>query len=105
MNNINLPMIVIVLLSALATMIPRFLPYFSSAIKKIPKVITNKLKLLPIAALGALIFPFSILDFNPVWIASTIGVLVAFLLGYLKFNMIISILFSVIATYFILMII
>ncbi len=105
MNNINLPMIVIVLLSALATMIPRFLPYFSSAIKKIPQAITNKLKLLPIAALGALIFPFSILDFNPVWIASAAGVLIAFVLGYFKFNMIISILFSVIATYFILMII
>lgn len=104
MNNINLPMIVIVLLASLATMIPRFLPYFSPMIKKIPKAISQRLKILPIAALGALIFPFAILDFNPNWIASLTGVAIAFILGYMKFNMIVSILFSVIATYSLLMI-
>jgi len=104
MNNIHLPMIIIVLVGSIATMIPRFLPYFTPLIKKIPKVITDKLKILPIAALGALIFPFSILDFNPVWLASLVGVAIAFLFGYLRFNMIVSILFSVIATYLLLMV-
>lgn len=104
MNNINLPMIIIVIIASIATLIPRFLPYFSPIINKIPKKISEKLKILPIAALGALIFPFSIIDFYPTWIASCIGVLVAFIFGYLKFNMIISIFFSVIATYLLLMI-
>ena len=97
-------MIIIVLVASLATMIPRFLPYFTPLIKKIPKVISDKLKILPIAALGALIFPFSITDFSPAWLASVVGVSIAFLFGYLRFNMIVSILFSVIATYLLLMV-
>jgi len=97
-------MIIIILIASVATLLPRFIPYFSPIINKIPEKIKEKLKILPIAALGALIFPFSLIDFNPLWIASLVGVLIAFLLGYLKFNMIISIIFSVIATYLLLMI-
>jgi branched-subunit amino acid transport protein len=104
MNNTQLPMIIIVFIAAIATMIPRFIPYFTPIINKIPKVITDKLKILPIAALGALIFPFSIIDFNPTWIAAVTGIVVAFIFGYLRFNMIVSILFSVVATYLLLMI-
>lgn len=104
MFNINLPMIVIVLIASIATMIPRFIPYFSPLINKIPKTIQEKLKILPIAALGALIFPFALIDFNPLWIAGLIGVVIAFISGYLRFNMIVSILFSVVATYLLLMI-
>ncbi len=102
MFNINLPMIIIVLAGSIATMIPRFIPYFTPIIDKVPKKIKEMLKILPIAALGALIFPFSIIDFNPLWIAGLSGVIIAFILGYLRLNMIISILSSVIITYILL---
>ncbi|MGD1822766.1 MAG: AzlD domain-containing protein [Pleomorphochaeta sp.] len=103
MFNINLPMITIILIASIATMIPRFIPYFTPLIDKIPNSIKEMLKILPIAALGALIFPFCLIDFNPLWIAGLIGVLIAFIFGYLRFNMIISIILSVVATYLLLM--
>ncbi len=102
MFNINLPMIIIVFIASLATMIPRFIPYFTPLIDKVPNKIKEMLKILPIAALGALIFPFSIIDFNPLWIAGLCGVIIAFVLGYLRLNMIISIFASVIVTYILL---
>jgi len=104
MFNINLPMLVIVIIASIATLIPRFIPYFTPLIDKIPNYIKEMLSILPIAALGALIFPFALIDFNPNWIAGLIGVIIAFIFGYLRFNMIVSILLSVVATYLILMI-
>jgi branched-subunit amino acid transport protein len=96
--------ILIVFVASIATMIPRFLPYFSKSINKLPQSIKDKLELLPVAALGALIFPFAILDFPTVWYAGLSGVGAAFLLGYLKKSMIVSILASIIVTYAILVI-
>lgn len=93
--------ILIVVLASIATMIPRFIPYFSKSINKIPESIKEKLELLPIAALGALIFPFAILDFPDIWFAGVLGVVAAFILGYLKQSMIVSIIASVIVTFLI----
>lgn len=102
MFNINLPMILIIIIASIATLIPRFIPYFTPVIDKLPQKIKEMLKILPIAALGALIFPFSIMDFNPLWIAGLLGVIIAFVLGYLRLNMIISIVSSVLVTYILL---
>jgi branched-subunit amino acid transport protein len=96
--------LLLVFVVSFATMIPRFLPYFSKTINKLPQSIKDKLELLPVAALGALIFPFAILDFPNVWYAGLCGVAAAFLLGYLKQNMIVSIIASIIITYGILII-
>lgn len=96
--------LIIVIVASIATMIPRFLPYFSKSINKLPDSIKDKMELLPVSALGALIFPFAILDFPTVWYAGLCGVGAAFLLGYLKQSMIVSIIASIIVTYLVLII-
>lgn len=92
--------IVIVLVASIATLIPRFLPYFSKSVNNLPYFIKSKLELLPVAALGSLIFPYAILDFHTIWYAGLCGVFAAFLLGYLGKSMIVSILASISVTYF-----
>lgn len=104
MNSEPKSIMLVVLVSAIATAIPRFIPYFSKSINKLPDWVTEKLALLPIAALGALIFPFVILDFPTVWFAGLCGVGAAFFLGFLKQNMIVSIIASIMVTYAILII-
>lgn len=99
MNNTPQSILIVVFTASIATMIPRFIPYFSKKINCLPSSIKKKLSLLPIAALGALIFPYTILDFSSIWYAGLLGVIAAFILGYLRFNMIISILASIIVTY------
>ncbi|MBK5200461.1 MAG: AzlD domain-containing protein [Spirochaetaceae bacterium] len=96
--------IVIVLVAAIATLIPRFLPYFSKSANNLPYFIKSKLELLPVAALGALIFPYAILDFHTIWYAGLCGVIASFILGYLKRSMIVSILASIVVTYLFLVI-
>lgn len=96
--------ILIVLVASIATMIPRFIPYFSKSINKLPDSVKDKLELLPISALGALIFPFTILDFHVIWYAGLLGVIAAFILGYFKQSMIVSIIASIIVTYTVLII-
>lgn len=96
--------IIIIMVASIATIIPRFLPYFSKSINNLPDFIKDKLELLPVSALGALIFPYAILDFNSVWYAGLLGVIAAFILGYLKQSMIVSIIASIIITYFFLVI-
>lgn len=91
--------IIVVIVASIATMIPRFLPYFSKKINSLPSSIKTKLSLLPISALGALIFPYAILDFHEIWYAGLLGVTAAFILGYLRLNMIVSILASILVTY------
>jgi branched-subunit amino acid transport protein len=91
--------ILIVLVAAIATLIPRFLPYFSKSVNNLPPFIKGKLELLPVSALGALIFPFAILDFHSIWYAGLCGVIVAFILGFFKQSMIVSIIASIVVTY------
>ncbi|MFA7109043.1 MAG: AzlD domain-containing protein [Sphaerochaetaceae bacterium] len=95
----NLPMYLIVLVAGVATMIPRFIPFYLSFLNKVPPFVKKCMKLLPVTAIGALIFPYTILDFFPVWYAGLLGVLAAFLVNFLKPSMLLSIIVSVIVTY------
>ena len=99
MNN-TLPFIVPILVSALATFLVRALPYYASFLEKLPKFIAKCLRLLPIAALGPLIFPGVILDYRGhSWYAGLLGIGCAFAFAYHKNGMIFPILTSILVTY------
>jgi branched-subunit amino acid transport protein len=95
----GIPIFVYILATALATFLVRALPYYASFLDRLPKFLAKCLRLLPIAALGALIFPGVITDFHTQWYAGLLGVCIAFLLAYFKRGMIFPILFSVLVTY------
>jgi len=88
-----------ILVSAVATFIPRILPYWASFLEKLPPLVSRMLRLLPIAALGPLIFPGTFVDFSPQMWAGFAGVSVSFLLAYRKGGMIFPILASIGVTY------
>jgi branched-subunit amino acid transport protein len=95
----NLPVIVYILSAALATFLVRALPYYASFLDRLPNFLSKCLRLLPIAALGALIFPGVITDFPDRWYAGLLGVGFAFLISYRKRGMIFPILVSILVTY------
>jgi len=95
----SLPLFLIVIVASVATMIPRFIPFYLSFLNKVPPFIKKCMSLLPVAAIGALIFPFTILDFLPVWYAGLLGIIAAFVVNYYKQSMLLSIVISVIVTY------
>lgn len=88
-----------ILLSALATFLVRALPYYATFLDRLPKFLSKSLKLLPIAALGPLIFPGVILDYQQNWYAGLLGILAASIFAYRKRGMIIPILLSIGVTY------
>lgn len=88
-----------ILLSALATFLVRALPYYATFLDRLPKFLSKSLKLLPIAALGPLIFPGVILDYQQNWYAGLLGILAASIFAYKKRGMIIPILLSIGVTY------
>ena len=81
----------LIVLAGAVTIIPRTIPYFISSLDKLPKFIRKCMMMLPIAALGALIFPSSLLDYGTEWYAGLLGVSAAFLVSYLKAPMIAAI--------------
>ena len=85
-------------LCSVATMLPRMAPYFMPFLAKLPKTVRKAMVLLPVAALGALIFPLALTDFGLEWYAGLVGVISAFLVAYFKGSMIVSILVSLAAT-------
>lgn len=90
--------LVIIILSALVTQIPRTIPYFLSFTQKLPKRIRKCMVLLPLAALGALIFPGALTDFGSEWYAGLMGVLASFIASRFRLPMIASIIIALIAT-------
>ena len=89
----------IIVSCALVTLLPRIIPYFaSSALSKLPKFIRKCMMLLPLAALGALIFPLALTDFGLSWYAGLVGIIVAFVISFLKGPMILAIIISLIST-------
>ena len=91
--------ILMIVLCAGATLLPRIIPFFaSSALSKLPKFLRKCMMLLPVAALGALIFPLSLTDFGTEWYAGLAGVAVAFITSLLKGPMILSIILALVST-------
>ena len=81
------------------TLLPRIVPYFaSSALSRLPRFIRKCMMLLPVAALGALIFPLALTDFGAMWHAGLAGVGTAFLVALFRGPMILSIIIALIST-------
>ena len=88
----------IIILSALVTQVPRTIPYFLSFTEKFPKRVRKCMMLLPVAALGALIFPSALTDFGGEWYAGLVGVVAAFVSSRFRLPMIVSILLALAVT-------
>ena len=91
--------IVLILTCSAVTLLPRIIPYFASSfLMKLPRFIRKCMMLLPVASLGALIFPLALTDFGAEWTAGLVGVAAAFITSYLKGPMIVAIVISLAAT-------
>jgi branched-subunit amino acid transport protein len=101
--NDSLPFIIPILVSALATFLVRMLPYYVTFLDRLPPFLSRSLRLLPIAALGPLIFPGVILDFPHRWYAGLIAIMVSSVIAYRRSGMIIPILTSILVTYLLLL--
>ncbi|MGE4585076.1 MAG: AzlD domain-containing protein [Sphaerochaeta sp.] len=101
--NQNTAPVITILVSALATFLVRALPYYVTFLDRLPRFLSRSLRLLPIAALGPLIFPGVILDYGDKWYASLAGILCAACIAYRKNGMIIPILSSIVVTYLLLL--
>lgn len=87
-----------ILLCSVATMLPRMVPLFVRGLDNMPRFLKKCMLLLPIASLGALIFPLALTDFGIQWYAGLGGIVAAFVSSYFKKPMIVSILFALAAT-------
>ena len=91
--------LLMIVLCASVTMLPRIIPYFaSSALSKLPRFVRKCMLLLPLAALGALIFPLALTDFGAMWYAGLVGIVIAFLTSLFKGSMILAIILALIGT-------
>lgn len=94
----------LIVLCGAVTIIPRTIPFFISSLDKLPKFIRKCMMMLPIAALGALIFPMSLMDYGDKWYAGLLGVLAAFFVSFRKAPMIIAILVAMAVTALVLLV-
>ena len=90
--------IILIIATAAVTIIPRTIPYFVSGLDKLPYFIRKCMMMLPVAALGALIFPMSLLDFSSQWYAGLLGVSSAFIVSRFKAPMIVAIIVALAVT-------
>ena len=97
--------IVMIILCAFATMLPRMIPYFLPFISRLPRFIRKCMMMLPVASLGALIFPLARTDFGPEWLAGLVGVASSFIVSFFKGSMILSIVVALAATTLVLVLI
>ena len=95
----GIPVFVYILATALATLAVRVIPYYAKFLNKLPPFVSRCMRLLPIAALGPLVFPGVILDFSPAWYAGLAGIGASFLIAYTKGGMVFPILISIVVTY------
>ncbi|MFA6775714.1 MAG: AzlD domain-containing protein [Sphaerochaetaceae bacterium] len=100
----GIPFFVFIIVSAVATIVVRLIPYYLSGTDHMPPYLKRCMRLLPVAAIGALIFPGVVTDFGTQWYAGIAGILAAALLGLKKLPMIASIVTSIIVTYLVLLI-
>lgn len=93
------PFIALILLSAAATFLPRVVPYYAKFLDKLPKFARKCMLIMPVAALGALIFPGTVIDFAPQWYAGLLGIGVAAILAWWRGGMVLPIISSVLVTW------
>lgn len=105
MSSFNgLPTLLIFTCGALATALIKELPYWIPGLDKLPPFLKKCMKLLPLAAIGALLFPGTFSDYGAQWYAGLAGASVAFLIGYLKKPMILGLVLAIIVCYLLLLI-
>ena len=90
--------IAMIVACSFATMISRILPLFVHGLDKLPKYLRKCMLLLPIAALGALLFPVALTDFGSQWYAGLVGIVLSFIVSYFGKSMIVSIGVALLAT-------
>ena len=90
--------ITMIVACSLATMVSRILPLFVHGLDRLPKYLRKCMLLLPIAALGALLFPVALTDFGSQWYAGLAGIALSFIVSYFGSSMIVSIGVALIAT-------
>lgn len=95
----NKPIIIMILVCSAVTLLPRIIPYFASSyLSRLPRFIRKCMMLLPVASLGALIFPLALTDFGTEWYAGLAGVAAAFASSWLRAPMIVSIIIALAVT-------
>ena len=88
----------LIFLCSVVTMLPRMVPLFVHGLDNMPRFLKKCMLLLPIASLGALIFPLALTDFGIQWYAGLGGIVAAFISSFFRKPMIISIVFALCAT-------
>lgn len=88
--------------AALATYLPRAIPFLVGFPENIPGFLRRLLAVMPVAALGALIFPAVLLSFPERPVAGIAGVAAAALVAWMRGGLIIPVLSSIASAYIIL---
>ncbi len=92
-------LIPLLVLCALVTYLPRAFPFFLSWMKRLPAPVRKFLSVIPIAALGALLFPGVFMEFSFLPILGIAGIAAAALLSWLFGGLIIPISASITLVY------
>jgi len=93
------PRIVFIILGATAaTYLPRAIPFLLPFPARLPSGLARFLKVMPVAALGALIFPGVVLSFPELPLAGLAGVAAASAVSYWRGGMIFPVLASILAS-------
>lgn len=99
----GIPTLLIFSCGALATALIKELPYWIPGLDKLPPFLKKCMKLLPLAAIGALLFPGTFSDYGAQWYAGLTGAAFAFFVGYRKKPMILSITLAIVVCYLMLL--
>ena len=90
----------IVLFSAGGTYLSRVIPFLAVFLDKLPVFFKRFLRVMPVAALGALLFPGLLSDFSHAPAAGLVGAAAAAAVALFTKNLIFPVLASIIAAYF-----
>lgn len=93
--------LICILISALVNYLIRVIPYIADFTGKMPSFLKKCVSSMPMAALGALVFPAVIIDFESYWYAGILGLLGVIISSIKIKTMIIPIILSVIIAYFV----
>ncbi len=96
------PTWVMLLCGSLATIFVKEIPYWVKGLDKLPPFLMKCMHFLPVAAMGALIFPGVFHDYGTLWYAGIGGLVTAFILGYLRRPLISSIIAGILVCFLLL---
>lgn len=98
----GIPFAVYLVTLCILTAAIRVIPFFVPIPEKLPPYLQRCMDLLPIAAIGALVFPGAFHDYGAAWFAGIGGTLTAFLIGYKRKPLIAGIVAAIVVTYLLL---